>query len=67
MSKLRWSNVVFAFAYVALVIGALLRARWSRVRVEQSDSAGDQYCNGSAADQYCTRVAGVNVSETGKR
>lgn len=64
MGKLRWSNVVFALAYVILVAGVFLALGGSAYAANSPTSAGDQYCDGSAADQYCTRVAGVKVAAT---
>jgi LPXTG-motif cell wall-anchored protein len=64
MGKVRWSNIVFAFAYVALIVGVFFALGGAAYASNSPTSAGDQYCNGSAADQYCTRVAGVKVSAT---
>ena len=64
MGKLRWSNVVFAFAYVALIVGVFFALGGAAYASNGPTSAGDQYCSGSAADQYCTHVAGVEVSST---
>ena len=62
MGKLRWSNMVFAIAYVVLIVGVFLALGGSAYAANAPTSAGDQYCDGSAADQYCDRVAGVTVS-----
>jgi len=65
MGRLRWSNIVFAIAYVVLVVGVFLALGGAAYAGNQT-SAGDQYCtNSSASDQYnCTQVAGVKVSST---
>lgn len=64
MGKVRASNIVFAIAYVALIMGVFFALGGSAYAANGPTSAGDQYCDGSASDQYCTRVSGVKVSET---
>jgi LPXTG-motif cell wall-anchored protein len=54
MSRLRWSNIAFATAYVALVVGVFLAL--GGAAYAQSPS--------SASDQYGTKVKGVKVSAT---
>jgi LPXTG-motif cell wall-anchored protein len=54
MSKLRWSSITFAAAYIALVVGIFLAL--GGAAYAQSPS--------SASDQYGNKVAGVTVSAT---
>ena len=52
MGEVRSSRIVFAAAYVVLVVGLFLAL------------GGAAYAQSAAGDQYDSKVAGVSVSET---
>ena len=54
MGSTRWSTVMFAAAYVALVLGLFIALGGAAYAANPS----------SASDQYGTQVAGVNISAT---
>jgi LPXTG-motif cell wall-anchored protein len=61
MGNVRWSNAVFAVAYVVLVLGLFLALGGTAYAQNAPTSAGDQY-GSAASDQYGTRVTGVKIT-----